>query len=98
MGVRDIHDGRDSLLTTRLENLRRVERREGEAGGGGGSFQQVFEFTEQNEENEKREPEKETPERTLELAAPPRAITPEQIDKVKKRNELKPGQILDIEA
>jgi hypothetical protein len=99
MGVREINDGRDSLLTQRLENLRKVERREGEAGGQQ-KFQQVFEFADREESEEKKEEtSKPEPTQATLLPAPPlRVITPEEIEKVQKRNELKPGQLIDLEA
>lgn len=100
MGVNEIHDGRDSLLTQRLENLKRIERREGEAGGGSREFQQVFEFASDSDSRENRE-ESKSAEKKSEAPmppAPPRAITQEEIEKVKKRNVLKPGQIIDIEV
>ena len=99
MGVREIHDGRDSLLTQRLENLRKVERREGEAGGQQ-KFQQVFEFADREESEEKKEEtsKPEPTQATLPLAPPLRVVTPEEIEKVQKRNELKPGQLIDLEA
>ncbi len=99
MGVREIHDGRDSLLTQRLENLRKVERREGEAGGQQ-KFQQVFEFADREESEEKKEetPKSEPTQATLPPAPPLRVVTQEEIEKVKKRNELKPGQLIDLEA
>jgi len=95
MGVNEIHDGRDTLLTQRMENIRKVQKREGEAGGGQ-QFQQLFEFAEnkEREENGDKEKQAEAPM----PAAPPRVITPEDIEKVKKRNELSPGQIIDVEA
>jgi hypothetical protein len=103
MGINEIRDGHESLLTERLENLRRVQRREGEAGGGGREFQQLFEFAEnKNEEENKKaeaekaaEPENEAP--PPPPMTPPRAITPEDIEKAMKRNELTPGQLIDLE-
>jgi hypothetical protein len=105
MGINEIHDGRDSLLTQRLESLRKVQKREGEAGGGQ-RFQQIFEFAESNEEREKekdKEQEKNNAAPVVSEAAPPpvipnRALTAEEIEKVRKRNELKPGQLIDVEA
>ncbi len=98
MGINEINDGRESLLTERLENLRRVQRREGQSGGGGGQFQQLFEFAENENHEEaenKTEPGKSAP---LPVAAPNRAITEEDIERVKKRNETTPGQLIDVEA
>jgi hypothetical protein len=104
MGVREINDGRDSLLTQRLENLRKVQRREGEAGGSQ-RFQQVFEFAESKDREEKEEKGRnQTKAETGKTAeaphpvAPLRVLTEEEIEKVKKRNELKPGQLIDLEA
>jgi len=99
MGVHEIHDGRDSLLTQRLENLRKVQRREGEAGGQQ-KFQQVFEFAEREEHEDRREePKKPAPTQAATPPAPPlRVVTQEDIERAKKRNELKPGQLIDLEA
>ncbi|HDS29486.1 MAG TPA: hypothetical protein ENN67_00440 [Firmicutes bacterium] len=102
MGINEIRDGRESLLTERLENLRRVQRREGEAGGGGREFQQLFEFAEKEKREEERKSETSKPEPSKNETppppmTPPRAITPEEIEKVKKRNELTPGQLIDLE-
>ncbi len=105
MGINEISDSRESLLTERLENLRKVQRREGEAGGGGGQFQQVFEFTEKEKDQEEEEkngkkkaapPPKPPP--PPPLPGPPRAISPEDVEKARKRNELTPGQFIDLEA
>jgi len=99
MGVNEVNDGRETLLTVRMENLRKIQRREGEAGGGGRQFQQVFEFAEREDKDETKEKTD-----TVETSAPlplvsiPRAITKEEIEKVKKRNELSPGQIIDLEV
>jgi len=100
MGINEIHDGRDTLLTVRMENLRKVQKREGEASGGGREFyQQVFEFAEhENKEEEKDHKDKVEVTPPPPPASIPRAITQEDIDAVKKRNELKPGQLIDVEA
>lgn len=103
MGINEIHDGRDSLLTQRLENLRKVQKREGEDGGGGGrQFQQFFEFSE-NEENEKEKATKvkkakNPPSEPPPIAAPPRAIDTEDNKPNHKRDKLAPGVLIDVEA
>ena len=101
MGVNEIRDGLDSLLTERLANIRRVQRREGEASGGGGrEFQQLFEFaSRENNGDEKNKEEKPT-----QVASPPppvaraRALTPEEIEEAKKSKEPTPGLLIDVEA
>jgi len=99
MGINEIRDGMDTLLTERLANIRRVERREGEAGGSSREFQQLFEFArkEQNEEGEDKEKRAVQPPPPP-LAARTRIPTPEEIEEARKRNELVPGQLIDIEA
>jgi len=98
MGIQEINDGRDSLLTQRLEKLRKVQRREGEAGSGQ-RFQQFFEFVEGEEkENEQKNAAPEVKDAAPPPKVPNRAVTPDEIEKVRKRNELKPGQLIDVEA
>ena len=99
MGVNEIPDHRDSLLTLRMENLRKVQPREGEAGGGGQKFQQVFKFADgEDKEESKEKTDRHETSSPPPVASVPRAITTEEIDKVKKRNELTPGQLIDFEA
>ena len=96
MGVNEIRD-MDSLLTERLANVRRVQRREGEAGGSNKGFQQVFEFAKHGEEEEHKE--ENAAAHSPEPPPPaPRALSPEDIEKARKRHELDPGQIIDVEA
>ena len=109
MGVNEINDGRDSLLTERMENIRRVQRREGHAGGGGREFQQMFEFAEgehreegdnrehgdSREHGDNRERERAAPPLPV---APPRAVTKEDVEKAKSRDQLTLGQFIDVEA
>ena len=96
MGVNEINDGRDSLLTQRMENMRRVERREGHAGGGGREFQQFFEFAEnESEEGEKREHKNTAPPPAPSVS---RAVTKEEVEKAKSRDQLTLGQFIDVEA
>jgi len=105
MGVNEIHDGRQSLLTQRLENLRRVKKQEGNPDGGGRNFQQVFEFNEQNEDEKDKEKEKAKESDRAEITKdsekspppPPRALSPVSIAN-SKRDEAEPGQIIDLEA
>ena len=99
MGVNEIPDKRDSLLTLRMENLRKVQRREGEAGGGGQKFQQVFKFADGEDTDESKEKaDRHESSSPPPVASVPRVITTEDINKVKKRNELTPGQLIDLEV
>ena len=101
MGINEIRDGLDSLLTERLANVRRVQRREGEASGGGGrEFQQLFEFASSKDNNG----DEKNKEKTRQAASPPppvaraRALTPDEIEEAKKSKVLDPGQLIDVEA
>jgi hypothetical protein len=99
MGVNEIRDGMDSLLTERLNNVRRVERRQGEAGNASREFQQLFEFAQREKEEAEQKRAKATPENPAPTpVAPPRAVTPEEVEALRKRNQLTPGQLIDIEA
>jgi len=96
MGINEIRDARESLLTERLRNARRVERREGESSGSGREFQQLFEFARRtgetpNQKETETEPIKESPQPPL------RVLTPEEIESMRKRDEIVPGQLIDIE-
>jgi hypothetical protein len=97
MSINRIDDGMESLLTERMARIRRVERREGEAGGASREFQQLFEFARRDkDETEKNEAKKPEP---VEAPPPlPKALTLEQIENSRKRNELAPGQLIDIKA
>lgn len=97
MGVNEIRDGRESLLTERMENIRRVQRREGEAGGGR-QFQQLFEFAEREEGTEEEAPATPPPEPPPLPPPPPRAMSPEEVEEAKKRNDTGPGLFIDVEA
>jgi len=103
MGINEIKDVRESLLTERLERLRRVKRGENEEQGGGGRefIQQLFEFSENEEEEGRKEKSRDVYDSGAnppEPYAPPRAITGKEVEEVlKKTTTDKPGQIIDIE-
>lgn len=98
MGIREIRDGLESLLPERIANLRRVQRREGEAGGSSREFQQLFEFASKDNDDNQEEQAKSSKEQKSYSTAPPRALIRSENDQARKRDEMEPGQLIDIEA
>jgi hypothetical protein len=97
MSINEIRDGMESLLTERMNNVRRVERREGEAGGSNKEFQELFDFA-RREKEEKQDERKPVNAQAPAPLARSRMLTPEEIEDVKKRKDLAPGQLIDVEA
>jgi len=107
MGINEIRDNMETLLTERMERMRRVEKREGQAGGGrgGSGFQEVFEFVEKEQSEEEKKEAKHDKDELITTSVPentgtelpPRVIRAEDIENAKKRDEVSPGQIIDIE-
>jgi hypothetical protein len=103
MGINEIHDGRDSLLTHRLEKLQRVQKREGDGGGGGSSeFQQIFDYNEKEEKEHEKNAETKSddfePSEAPPVATPPRVVIPEDNRPNHKKDKLAPGALIDVEA
>ncbi|MCX6645850.1 MAG: hypothetical protein NTY09_05795 [bacterium] len=103
MGINEIHDGRDSLLTHRLEKLQRVQKREGDGGGGGASeFQQIFDYNEKEEKDQEKDKDAKSDDfehsEALPFATPPRVIIPEDNKPNHKKDKLAPGALIDVEG
>ncbi|HEX9746385.1 MAG TPA: hypothetical protein VGB30_13245 [bacterium] len=104
MGINEINDiNRESLLTDRLERLRRTKRSENEDQGGKNQpFQEMFEFSNQEElDDDKKRPLANLPlnENPPPPATPPRVLSKAEIEEVlKKKTDIAPGELIDIEA